>query len=445
MNNIGKNLISSVCALALVANSVTGVMAQDKKQDKKNDEKDATVLTVASIFDRVIITARRSDGGAARAPEAPNSSSANSDQQSGDSAFQFFSQEKSFDNRLVTGAPFSADVVSETAQTLSDGTRIFQRSEGRIYRDSQGRTRSERTYQIGATSEQKQIINIYDPVHGLSYRLDSETRIARKSFYPRHAPPQPPTPVSSSAPVNATDSRKGNAPRVTPGEAIKKIQPHYPPIAKAANASGPVQVQVLVDEVGAVFEAYAVSGHPLLWDAAVQAARGWVFKPSEVSGRAVKTRGILTFNFELIDEASSPAQSAKSVTKPTTNAERLDKRMVEGLECEGERWVTTMPAGAIGNDREIKTVNETWYSPELKITILSRRSDPRFGESSYSVTNITRSEPYTELFQPPSDYKLIDSESKQVTLDRGDFEELIRRKIEEEGKKAKGMRKPDDQ
>ena len=437
MKNIGRKLTSSVCALALVANSVAGLVAQDRKSDGK----DISALTAATIVDTVAITARRSDGGAHHAPEASDSR-----WQSVDSAFQFFSQEKSFDDRLVTGAPFSADVVSETIQTLQDGTRIVQRFEGRIYRDSQGRTRSERTYQMGGTSEQKQTINIYDPVDGASYRLDSDTRTGRKSVYPKLAPPpQPQTTVTLNASADAKDSRKGNALRATPAQALKKIQPSYPPIAKAANASGPVQVQVLINETGEVIDAYAVSGHPLLQEEAVKAARGWVFKPSEVSGRAIKTRGILTFNFELTDEAPSPAQPAKSATKPTTNSERLDKQKIEGVECEGERAVTTMPVGTIGNDRPIETVNETWYSPELKIMILSKRRDPRFGESTYSVTNITRSEPYAELFQPPSDYKLIDGDSKkQITLDLKEIEEM-RKRIEELETKVKGKRKPDEQ
>jgi TonB family protein len=419
--------------LALVVNGFAGVMAQDRK-------KDASVLPAATIVDMIAITARRSDGGAPRAPEASDSA-----WQSADSAFQFFSQERSFDDRLVTGAPFSADVVSETIQTLQDGTRIVQRYEGRIYRDSRGRTRSERTYQMGGTIEQKQTINIYDPVDGASYRLDSDTRTGRKSVYPKLAPPQPQTPVSSNPSADSKDPRKGKASGVTPAKAINKIQPSYPAIAKAANASGPVHVEILVSETGEVLEAHAVGGHPLLHDAAVQAARGWTFKPAEVSGRAVKTRGILTFNFGLTDEAPAPAGLTKTIVKPATKTESLGKQMVEGVECEGERAVTTMPAGTIGNDRPIETVNETWYSPELRIMILSKRSDPRFGESTYSVTNIIRSEPYAELFLPPSDYKLIDGDSKkQITLDLEEIKEM-RRKIEELEMKVKGPRRPDDQ
>src|SRR5262245_54844761 len=326
MKNIGKTLISSVCALALVVNGFAGVMAQDRK-------KDSTVVPAVTIVDKIAITARRSDGGAPRVPEASESAL-----QSADNAFRFFSQEKSFDDRLVTGAPFSADVVSETIQTLQDGTRIVQRFEGRIHRDSKGRTRSERTYQMGGTSEQKQTINIYDPVDGASYRLDSDTRTGRKSVFPKLAPPpQPQTPVSSNASADAKDSRKGKAPRVTQGKPINKVQPSYPAIAKAANASGPVHVAVLISETGEVIEAHAVGGHPLLRDAAVQAARGWTFTPTETSGKAFKTRCILTFNFQLTDEAPAPAGLTKIIVKPATKTESLGKQMVEGVECEGER------------------------------------------------------------------------------------------------------------
>jgi TonB family protein len=301
---------------------------------------------------------------------------------------------------------------------------------------------------MDGTGERTQTINIYDPVGGVSYRLDSGARTARKSSYPRLsplAPPQPQALISRSASANAKNSKKVNVSEVKQGKALRKLQPPYPPIAKAANASGQVKVQILISETGEVLDAHAVSGHPLLQDAAVQAARGWVFEPTEIAGRAVRVRGILTFNFELVDAEQPPVQAASSVTKSTTNTEQLGKQLVEGVECEGERGVTTMPVGTIGNDRPIETINETWYSPELKIMILSKRSDPRFGESTYSVTNITRAEPDAALFQAPSEYTLIDGESKkQVTLDMEELERL-RRKIKELQRKIERARRPDDQ
>lgn len=83
------------------------------------------------------------------------------------------------------------------------------------------------------------------------------------------------------------------------GKAISKPQPAYPPIAKAAHASGMVTVQVTVDEEGNVTEATAVSGHPLLQAAAVAAARQAKFSPTLLSGKPVKVKGLLTYNFVL--------------------------------------------------------------------------------------------------------------------------------------------------
>src|SRR5262245_12565648 len=173
----------------------------------------------------------------------------------------------SFDNRLVKGAPFSADIVSETIQNLPDGNRIVQRFEGRMYRDSQGRTRNERTYMMGGASDQKQTITIFDPVGAANYSLDPETRIARKAnsyfrFEPSSAPPTPRV-VSPSPPDNAGAPKKITVSGgVLQGSAIRKVQPPYPPIAKAARASGAVQVQVLISETGEVIEATVVAGHP---------------------------------------------------------------------------------------------------------------------------------------------------------------------------------------
>jgi protein TonB len=86
---------------------------------------------------------------------------------------------------------------------------------------------------------------------------------------------------------------------VLQGKAIRKIQPPYPPIARAARASGAVQIQVTISESGQVIEASVIGGHPLLRDAALQAARQWTFQPTELSGVPVKVQGILTFNFTL--------------------------------------------------------------------------------------------------------------------------------------------------
>ena len=83
------------------------------------------------------------------------------------------------------------------------------------------------------------------------------------------------------------------------GEAIKKLEPSYPPLAKAARVTGTVVIEITIDESGNVESARPVSGHPLLKDAATSAAKGWKFKPTLLSGTAVKVIGTITFNFQM--------------------------------------------------------------------------------------------------------------------------------------------------
>lgn len=89
------------------------------------------------------------------------------------------------------------------------------------------------------------------------------------------------------------------------GKAVTLPAPEYPASAKAVKASGTVSVQVLIDEGGNVIAATAVSGHPLLRAAAVEAARAANFSPTLLNGSAVKVSGVLTYNFALPDDGQN--------------------------------------------------------------------------------------------------------------------------------------------
>jgi len=81
------------------------------------------------------------------------------------------------------------------------------------------------------------------------------------------------------------------------GKALELPKPAYPPIARAAHASGTVVVQVVIDEEGNVIAAHAVSGHPLLQAASVAAAREAKFSPTHLAGEPVKVTGVIQYNF----------------------------------------------------------------------------------------------------------------------------------------------------
>lgn len=100
-------------------------------------------------------------------------------------------------------------------------------------------------------------------------------------------------------PEPAKIARKANA--ALQASAINRVEPVYPPAAVAARVFGAALVEVTIDESGNVISVRGLSGHPLLKDAAVDAARGWTFKPTMVQGKAVKVLGTLAFTFNLPD------------------------------------------------------------------------------------------------------------------------------------------------
>jgi len=103
-------------------------------------------------------------------------------------------------------------------------------------------------------------------------------------------PPPPPPPKPKPVPKQISGG-------VLNGKATSLPKPPYPPAARAVRASGSVTVQVLISESGSVISASAVSGHPLLRAAAVAAARGAKFSPTQLSGQPVKVSGVITYNF----------------------------------------------------------------------------------------------------------------------------------------------------
>lgn len=84
----------------------------------------------------------------------------------------------------------------------------------------------------------------------------------------------------------------------------------------------------------------------------------------------------------------------------------LGRQTMEGLAADGTRITATIPAGQMGNDLPIQIVTERWYSPDLQMNILTRRTDPRTGETVTKLTNVSRAEPAHSLFEPPADYKV---------------------------------------
>jgi hypothetical protein len=266
-----------------------------------------------------------------------------------------FIASESFGGKVVKGAPYSGQGVTETIQTLSDGNRIINRMTSSVYRDSEGRTRREQSLKglgiFGSGEEPFQTIFINDPVAGVTFTLDSKSHTAHKSV-----------------PFTFEFSKK-------------------------------------LDKAGAV----------------VSAIEGQHFEFKVERGTAAAGKMIMTaplgegvkMPHPDLDQLRAEAGAAGTFvykTKPGPNAnevkEQLGKQTIEGVEAEGTRTTVTIPAGEIGNERPIEIVSERWYSPELQLVVMTRHSDPRFGETTYKLTNINRAEPAKSLFEVPSDYTI---------------------------------------
>jgi len=338
-------LMAMLCAFSMLCNSVAAVaQSKDKKQEPKS--------------------------GAEQAPEAPNVL-----MPAPLNRFAFIQNEFSFRGQVVKDAPYSADAVTETIQTLGDGNRIIQNSTAKIYRDSAGRTRQEQAFKaIGpwaVSGEAPIMISIDDPVSGAHYSLDSNTKIAHKMM------------GLSSLALSAAANAKMN-------------DKTTPPTTRMKTANG--AESGVTGANGAGFGVITTYGSNTI-----------VTAPSSVSASTNTvsvTRG--GANTMVGVAAGVPMPGPNGVfswsSEGEVNQESLGKQTIEGVEAEGTRVTITIQAGKIGNERPIVTVNERWYSPELQTVVLSKNSDPRMGETTYRLTNIDRNEPDPSLFQVPSDY-----------------------------------------
>jgi hypothetical protein len=300
----------------------------------------------------------------------------------GDNTFVFVSSEMSIDGKLVKGAPYSAQAVNESVQTLAGGNRIVRTSNSTIYRDSEGRTRREQTISVvgGFAAEGKpaQTTFINDPVAGVNYILDATNKTARKIDY--------------SAKIAA--ERKM-------AETMK---------ARRAVEGGPSGDEKAVAEKMTADKA-AVIAELKAKRAAGEGGTGEAGEKIAIEKAAAAGE----FRFEMKTGGPMPriagggpggAGFVMMGSKKNTRKEDLGKQTVEGVEAEGTRYVTTIPAGEIGNEQPIEMVFETWFSPELQTAVMTRHSDPRSGENTYRLTNINRAEPPHSLFEVPSDYTI---------------------------------------
>jgi hypothetical protein len=129
----------------------------------------------------------------------------------------------------------------------------------------------------------------------------------------------------------------------------------------------------------------------------------------DVATKTARTTEIITNTPGPSGATKSPFEIASEQAKRTPNlaVEDLGTQFINGVQALGARTTTTVPVGAIGNNRELKGVNERWVSKDLGIQVKTVNTDPRFGTTTYDLTNIVQGPPDPSLFRVPSDYTVL--------------------------------------
>jgi len=168
--------------------------------------------------------------------------------------------------------------------------------------------------------------------------------------------------------------------------------------------------QVARDGQGRTYEQQVIRGGPL----APEGGKTLTFITDPVAGYSyvldadkkvafrrpfrARTEGDGTPRFQ-----SGPRRSNAEVTETA-----LPPDSSTGVYAEGRSTARTIAAGTIGNAQPIVSTVQRWYSPDLKIVVKSVRKDPRFGDSTYALSNVSRNEPDVSLFQVPAGYTVQD-------------------------------------
>ncbi|WP_125486626.1 hypothetical protein [Edaphobacter aggregans] len=91
------------------------------------------------------------------------------------------------------------------------------------------------------------------------------------------------------------------------------------------------------------------------------------------------------------------------------HSEELPPQTIMGVTTRGSKAVRILKAGVDGNDHDLTTTIESWYSPELRLALITIIDDPVNGLKKYEFTNLKRAEPDPKIFQMPADYTFRDA------------------------------------
>lgn len=272
---------------------------------------------------------------------------------------------RSSSDEVVKDNPYSAREVREFKQTLGDGTVISRQSTRLLARDREGRLRQELRQPDGTAR-----VFINDPVAKEVLILDPQKKLACKAGFDKAA-------------IN---------------DCFSQTKGDWKPLGFAFNV-GKNGVGMMSANEDLVVE---VSPHAQIIDLTRETTRR-SGQPGATPVPPAPPVPPVPALPSLSALKGMPGSEHAQVTR-----EKKTRQQYEGLLVDTDRTVETIAAGVIGNSKAIESIHERYYSPELKMNVYIRRSDPRNGESLYRMTDVKRSDPDGNVFKVPSGYSVTD-------------------------------------
>jgi hypothetical protein len=278
--------------------------------------------------------------------------------------------------RSIKNAPYSAEVIYERVQKLADGNAIEKRSSSATFRDSVGRTRQESRDANGAVIA----INIHDAADGTRFTLAPKAKTATKYTMDRDLHKRV---AELREKARSIKNRDGSVTRIVKSEPGEEIVVKTSESPDGTRRSEEIRVNVI-----------RMSGG----DKASGLNEKQVIVRGDEKSMADDMLGDLMTNGPIGGAWKDAPYRANATTKT------LGTKDIEGIRATGTQRAYTIPAGEIGNREPITVTTESWYSPELQVTVYSKTSDPRSGETIYRLANVKRTEQPMSLFSVPADY-----------------------------------------
>jgi hypothetical protein len=284
----------------------------------------------------------------------------------------------------ISGKPYSA--IARTVEYSPDGKHVDRSESNRVFRDEQGRTRRE--------ANGGKTFLIFDPVVGLSYNLETETKTAmtrsvaaaRPLLHPANAGPIHLKLNQTCKGLYETVARIGGFnvlwdPEITP------------PVKNQFNIElSSATLEEALNYIAAMTRSY--------WRP-IDAGTIFVTDDTPVKRAAASPMPSAAPRMSIVEAAR---EQAKSMPAANIRVDDLGTQVVNGVTAQGVRTTSVIPTGTFGNDHDIKTVTERWVSEDLHVLVKSVYTDSRTGSTVYDLVNISLAPPDASLFQLPGGY-----------------------------------------